>query len=628
MLRVMRKYQKGVLGILAILFICLAMAGFGIDMFMSGKERQAITVNNNTVSYAEFYRNLRETRERYVQMFGAQFAQLAKSFNLNLPQQVVDQQINGLLIEEQANKLGLTVGEEELKGFLKKSFEGDRARYANFLRSSGYSAAQFEERIKKDLLREQYASLLKLASFASEKEARALLTKEETMIDVQYLQVSSEAVADRAPLADETTLKTYFENNATDFQTKPEVSYEYLAFTPAQFSKDVVIAEEDIAFYLSENEARFSTPARAKIRHIQLLFPKDSTDAQQAEIKVKAEALLKRVRDGESFESIAFEASDDITSKTLGGELGWIDSASADKDVAAKVFVLKQPGIADLVSTSSGYRIIKVDELEASKVKPLAEVKGEIESILRAQEAPSYVASKTLELFEELNSGKTSLADIGLRFDIAAAKTAGLLSDEKDPSTDLKNLTAMILENGDTKKQRVEIGDKVVLVSILEYKEPTVPAFDVVREQISALLKKKESDALAEKVAQEILEKLQKGADFKAIATEYKLTVETKDKLSKKTALTAPFTSESIKDDLFANPQPGKLLPRTYQGDKGFLLIRTEKVSAPTAEDLQKKIDQYREQATTAVSEALTTSQLNELKAAGKIDFDQSILGS
>ena len=350
----MRKYQKGVLGILAILFICLAMAGFGIDMFMSGNERQAITVNNKTVSYADFYRDLRQTRERYVQMFGAQFAELAKSFNLNLPQQVVDQQINGLLIEEQAQQLGLAVGAEELKKFLAKSFEGDRARYANFIRSSGYgSAALFEERIKKDLLREQYSSLLKLASFASEKEARALLTKEETLVDVEYIQVTSDSVADRVTTPDDAALKTYFESNVTDFQTKPQVAYEYLTFTPAQFAKDVVVGEEDIAFYLSENEIRFSTPARAKVRHIQFLFPKDSKEEQQKEVKAKAEAVLKRARDGESFESLVFESSDDITTKMLGGDLGWIDSKSADKDIAAKVFALKQAGIADLVETSS-----------------------------------------------------------------------------------------------------------------------------------------------------------------------------------------------------------------------------------------------------------------------------------
>ena len=319
---------------------------------------------------------------------------------------------------------------------------------------------------------------------------------------------------------------------------------------------------------------------------------------------------------------------DDITTKMLGGDLGWIDSKSADKDVAAKVFVLKQAGIADLVETSSGYRIVKVEELEPSKVKPLSEVKGEIESILRNQEAPSYLASKTLELFEELQAGKTSLADIGLRFDIAAAKTTGLLTDDTDPSVDLKNATAMILENADSKKQRLEVADKVVLVSVLEYKEPTVPAFDAVRDQIVSVLKKKESGLLAEKIAQEIIGKVQNGADFKTVAAEYKLTVESKAKLNKKTALDAPFTAEALKEDLFASPQPGVLLPRSYQGDKGYLVIRTERVTAPSDEDLKKNLNQYREKATSAVSDALTNSMLNQLKAAGKIDFDQSILSS
>jgi peptidyl-prolyl cis-trans isomerase D len=328
MLRIMRRYQKGVLGVLAILFISLAMAGFGIEMFMTGKERQAITVNEKSVSYSDYYQELRQTRDRYVQMFGAKFSELAKSFNLNLPQQVVDQMINGLLIEEQAGKLGLDVGNEEVRGFIEKSFDRDISRYSNYLKVMGMSAPQFEERARKDLVREQFSSILKLASFSSKQEAQALLTKEETTVDLQYALVSSDKVLADMPVPDDATLKAYFESNMTDFQSDAQASYQYLVVAPNAAADEVLITDEDVAFHLSENEERYSTPERAKIRHIELLFPKDSTEAQQKEVKDRADTLLKRAKDGESFEALVLEASDDITTKTLGGEVGWIDRKS------------------------------------------------------------------------------------------------------------------------------------------------------------------------------------------------------------------------------------------------------------------------------------------------------------
>lgn len=614
------------MGLMAILFVSLAMAGFGLDMFLTGNEREAITVNGRSVPYVEYYQELRQTNERYVQMFGARFNELARTFNLNVPQQVVDQMINGLLIEEQAESLGLAVGEKELKDFLNRSFEGDTSKYVNFLRNSGMTAPQFEAKARRDLLRQQYSSLLTLASFASKREAEAMLRREESKVDVEYVEVSADSVKDKVPTPDDATLKSFFENNMTDFQSPATVSYSYLALGPNDVLGDVVLTDEDLAFYMSEHEAQFSTPERAKIRHIELLNQKDATEEQRRQLRDRAEALLKRAREKESFEDLVMEASDDITTKMLGGDLGWLERSSAEPAVVEKVFALKGTGVADLIATPGGFRIIKVEEYQPAKLKDLAEVRTEVEGLVRAQEAPAYAMARAQQLYADLQSGKTTLEAVAASYKntvgtMDAPAVAGV-----DPGSDYKGLTAKVLEQPDQTVQLHDLGDRAVFVVVQKYNQPVLPAFEAVREKIVDLLKDKESAQAARTLAQEISGRLEKGEALSAVAASAGLTVQKKEDIGRKSELTGTLGDPRFSKELFASPSPGKVLPSVYKAGNASVVAVVSKVVAPDESLIKEKLAGYQEQASTAIGTEMTTSLLNHLKSIGKVDFDQSIL--
>ncbi len=75
--------------------------------------------------------------------------------------------------------------------------------------------------------------------------------------------------------------------------------------------------------------------------------------------KAQADELMKRIRQGGNFESLAREFST-CPSKSSGGDLGWFGQG---KMVAAFESACKRmsPGsISDVVSTSFGYHIIKL----------------------------------------------------------------------------------------------------------------------------------------------------------------------------------------------------------------------------------------------------------------------------
>ena len=74
--------------------------------------------------------------------------------------------------------------------------------------------------------------------------------------------------------------------------------------------------------------------------------------------KAKAEELLKQVKQGASFESLAREHSG-CPSKSSGGDLGWFGPGKMVPSFEAAVKGLSPGSVGDVVQTQFGYHLIK-----------------------------------------------------------------------------------------------------------------------------------------------------------------------------------------------------------------------------------------------------------------------------
>ncbi|MDO8963666.1 MAG: peptidylprolyl isomerase [Coriobacteriia bacterium] len=134
------------------------------------------------------------------------------------------------------------------------------------------------------------------------------------------------------------------------------------------------ITDAAIKAYYDQNKAMFGGQTEVDAQHI-LVASKD---------KKLAEEILAKVKKGDDFAALAKKYSTDPGSKANDGKLGWAPATQYVPEFAKATQEMKI-GEVRLVETQFGWHIIKLLGRKEAKQKELAEVKGQITTILEQQ---------------------------------------------------------------------------------------------------------------------------------------------------------------------------------------------------------------------------------------------------
>ena len=136
-----------------------------------------------------------------------------------------------------------------------------------------------------------------------------------------------------------------------------------------RMSAPVQVTEEEVGrAFEASREKLPPRPATVAFRQI-VVAPRPSPDARMA-ARAKAESLVVQLRAGADFANVARRESMDPGSRDQGGDLGWARRGSGFvPEFERAIFTLPPGVISDLVESSFGFHIIRVDRVQPAEVR-------------------------------------------------------------------------------------------------------------------------------------------------------------------------------------------------------------------------------------------------------------------
>ena len=160
------------------------------------------------------------------------------------------------------------------------------------------------------------------------------------------------------------------------------LSKEYLAKV---VMKNITVSEADLKEFYTRNKEQLGVPEQVRARHILFKVEPAFSEDEKKQVKARAEAVLERAKAGEDFEKLARTYSDDQTSKTKGGDLGYFSPGKMVPEFEGAAFYTDPGKISDIVETKYGYHIIKVEDHTEARERSFEEMKDYLKEQLQQQ---------------------------------------------------------------------------------------------------------------------------------------------------------------------------------------------------------------------------------------------------
>ena len=158
------------------------------------------------------------------------------------------------------------------------------------------------------------------------------------------------------------------------------------------------VGDEELEQYYRDNEYRLTLPEEVRVRHILLSWkPLGKPDDRKA-LYEEMRPILEKARAGEDFAKLAGEYSDDST-RRHGGDVGFFRRGQMVPPFEAAAFALQEPGdISDIVETSYGLHIIRLEERKPAHLLPLDEIREKLRAHISEEKVAKAEAEEKARL--------------------------------------------------------------------------------------------------------------------------------------------------------------------------------------------------------------------------------------
>ena len=385
--------------------LILGLGGFGVTSF-SGGVKKIGSVGSTDISTDDYARALRSQVSALSQQIGKQLS-MQEALSFGIDKQVIQSVINRAALDNEAQRAGLSVGDDVVAAEIMKmdSFKGasgtfDREAYRMTLDRNRLSEAEFEANLRHDISRELLQGAVG-GGFAAPKPMTDTLynwVAERRGFSMLRLTEADLAV----PVAEPTDaeLKAHYDAHIDRF-TKPEAKrITYAALLPDAIAKDQPVDEAALKKLYDDRIAEFVVPERRIVDR--LVFP-DQASAEAAKAKLDA---------GTTFEALVAERGLTLDAIDQG------DLSKADLGAAGDaVFATAEGGVAGPLDSDLGPALYRVNGVLAAEETSFDAARETLATELQTDAARKVISDRVEEI-DDLLAGGATLEDL--------AKEAGL----------------------------------------------------------------------------------------------------------------------------------------------------------------------------------------------------------
>ena len=599
--------------ILGLIILSFVLTGVG-NYLIGGNGDYAAKVNGHEISRAELEQAFNSERNRQQQMLGDQFSQLASNdgYIQQMRQQALSQLVDQALLDQYISELHLGISDEQVKQaiFNQKAFQTngkfDNAKYNGLITSMGFSADQYAEALRKQLLNQQLINAIANTDFMLKDETTKLTDLVSQQREIRQAVINVDALAAKQTVNDD-EIAQYYQQHQNSFMAPEQFRVSYIKMDAAAMQQPV--SEADIQSWYDQHKADYSQPQRSRYSII------------QTKTEAEARSVLDALKQGGDFASLAKSKSADPISARKGGDMGWLEPATTPDEL--KNAGLTQKGqLSDVIKSSVGFLVVRLDDIQPEQVKPLAQVHDVIADKVKQEKALDAFYKLQQKVSEAASNDNESLAGAAQASGLKVSETGWFTRDDMPADLDFDAVKQAVFSGGLTGQNGAPgnnsdiisvDGDRAFVLRISEHKPEAVKPLDQVKAQVTDRIKHDKATQQVKAQADKLLAELKAGKSEALSAAGLTLS---SSKVVDRNA------QDPVAQTAFSLPQPAENKPswgvsEDMQGN--VVLVALDKVSAGSLP--QNQIDEMIKGVTQNNAQIAFEALLENLRKEAKIKY-------